>query len=200
MESGEDRMGRQGSRRDADRRCMSEPSTPSERGGLMAEHWTAGVKGDWSGQDWTGRSGDTARIDPYLVWADATAFDDLGGKPTSWVRVMIELEGETADETPRTARWFAESIESDHKEWQAWIRVSSLYRYPPPGLEQTRFLSAVVTRQFFSELEGSLKGLVKRFELGLAVVPDDAGAPVSIVSPAFGPTTDAGEASAPARD
>lgn len=165
----------------------------------MDEHWTESVKGDWSDQVWTGRPEDAARPDSYLVWADATGFDDLGGKPTSWVRVMIELCDRSPDNTELTAQLFAESIETKHRDWEAWIRLSSLYRYPPPGLEHTRFLTAIVTRRFFAELQGVLKGFVKRFELGLPVVPDDVRVPAAPVGPAFGPQAESDEANGPAR-
>ncbi|HWT35341.1 MAG TPA: S8 family serine peptidase, partial [Paraburkholderia sp.] len=89
------------------------------------------------------------------------------------------------------------------------IRVSTLYRYPPADLEQTRFLTAAVTKQFFAQLDTTLKGIVKRFELGMPVVPDDSCAAAGLPSagtladgtgPAFGPVpgvadsnTDAGQ-------
>jgi hypothetical protein len=133
-----------------------------------------GKAGAWSGLDWTGRANGTARADPYLAWADATLFADLGGLPAGWVRVIIELQEFGPDGSPLTAQSFAESLESTHAAWKAWIRVSSLYRYPPRDLEHTRFLTAAVTKLFFAKLDTSpLKRFVNRFELGMPIVPDD---------------------------
>ena len=42
----------------------------------------AGVTSGWTGRDWAARPDDSARVDPYLVWADATAFDDLSRRGT----------------------------------------------------------------------------------------------------------------------
>ncbi|MPW20258.1 S8 family serine peptidase [Paraburkholderia sp. CNPSo 3157] len=132
-----------------------------------------GKAGAWSGLDWTGRANGVARADPYLAWADATLFADLGGPPAGWVRVIIELEVFGPDGTPLTAQSFAESLESTHAAWKAWLRVSSLYRYPPRDLAHTHFLTAAVTKVFFAKLDTTLKGFVKRFELGMPIVPDD---------------------------
>ncbi|MBP0588649.1 S8 family serine peptidase [Paraburkholderia sp. LEh10] len=137
--------------------------------------WTSltGQKGAWSGLDWTARAPGTARADPYLAWADATGFADLGGAPTGWVRVILELNETAPDHTELTAKSFAERLEGVNAGWQAWIRVSSLYRFPPADLDKTRFLTACVTKQFFAELDASLAGFIKRFEIGMPVVPDD---------------------------
>ncbi|ACC74847.1 S8 family serine peptidase [Paraburkholderia phymatum] len=135
-----------------------------------------GAGGAWSGIDWTARAADTASADPYLAWADTTQFADLGGPPAGWIRVIIELQANAPDGTALTARSFADSLEGANAPWQAWIRVSSLYRYPPADLDQTRFLTAVVTNAFFARLDTTLKGYVKRFEIGMPVVPDDAPA------------------------
>lgn len=132
-----------------------------------------GASDAWSEVDWTARAADTASADPYLTWADATGFADLGGPPAGWVRVIIELEENAPDGSPLTAQSFAEGLEDANTEWLEWLRVSSIYRYPPAALEQTRFLTAAVKKQFFSELDTTLKGFVKRFELGMPVVPDD---------------------------
>ncbi|MBN3751912.1 S8 family serine peptidase [Paraburkholderia sp. Tr-20389] len=159
-----------------------------------------GTGGAWSGVDWTGRAADTASADPYFAWADATQFADLGGPPAGWIRVIIELESTEPNGTALTAKSFAESLEGAHAAWKAWIQVSSLYRYPPADLAQTHFLTAVVTKAFFTQLDTTLKGFVKRFELGMPVVPDDAPATSTLpdagtlaagTGPAFGPVASA---------
>ncbi|WP_109481807.1 S8 family serine peptidase [Paraburkholderia sp. C35] len=133
-----------------------------------------GTAGAWSGIKWTGRVAGTPAADPYLVWADSTGFADLGGPPADWVRVIIELQPALPDGTPITAQSIAENLAGPNAAWQAWIQVSSFYRYPPASLRQTRFLTAAVTKQFFTELDKTLKDYVKRFEIGMPVVPDDA--------------------------
>ena len=159
----------------------------------------ADVGHGWTGRDWTARADDSARVDPYLVWADATAFEDLGGPPTGWVRVIIELAEHASDGSELTAQLFAQKLETAHDEFNGWIHVPSLYRFPTPNLKRTRFLTAFVTRRFFDEIDKSLKGVVKRFEIGLPVVPDDArssasgdgGALTRGGTPEFGPVTQA---------
>lgn len=47
----------------------------------MSWHSLAGG-GAWSGLDWIGRAANSTRADPYLAWADTTAFAHLGGEPT----------------------------------------------------------------------------------------------------------------------
>ncbi|MEM5345006.1 S8 family serine peptidase [Paraburkholderia azotifigens] len=160
-----------------------------------------GTGGAWSGIDWTARAADTASADPYLAWADATQFADLGGLPAGWIRVIIELEAYSPNGSAQTAKSFADDLEGANAAWQAWIRVSSLYRYPPADLEQTRFLTAVVTKAFFGQLDTTLKGFVRRFEFGMPVVPDDlpatpaapaapnAGTLADGTGPAFGPVS-----------
>ena len=66
-----------------------------------------GASGAWSGVDWTARAADTASADPYLTWADATGFADLGGPPAGWMRVIIELEGNARLREPRRSRFDA---------------------------------------------------------------------------------------------
>jgi hypothetical protein len=158
------------------------------------QSWAGG--GAWSGLNWIGRAVDSTRADPYLAWADTTAFAHLGGQPT-WVRVILELEAHwpVAGAPPLTAQSFAESLENANTAWKTWIQVSTVYRFPPHDLEASRFLTAIVTKQFFTEIDGVLKGVVKRFELGMPIAPGDAApssAPGSEAStlgkePVFGP-------------
>ncbi|MFM0015071.1 S8 family serine peptidase [Paraburkholderia sediminicola] len=161
--------------------------------------------GAWSGLNWIGRAANSTRADPYLAWADTTAFAHLGGQPTGWVRVILELEAHwPAVGAPLlTAQTFAESLEIENATWKTWIRVSTVYRFPPHDLEASRFLTAIVTKQFFTEIDGALKGVVKRFELGMPIAPGDAApssAPGSEASmlgtpPVFVPIAQPGAAS-----
>ncbi|KPD18876.1 hypothetical protein ADM96_08590 [Burkholderia sp. ST111] len=146
--------------------------------------------GAWSGLNWIGRAANSTRADPYLAWADTTAFAHLGGQPT-WVRVILELEARWpgAAATPLTAQTFAESLENGNATWKAWIQVSTVYRYPPHDLEASRFLTAIVTKQFFTEIDGAVKGVVKRFELGMPIAPGDAAPSLAPGSAAPAPGT-----------
>ncbi|NPT42402.1 S8 family serine peptidase [Paraburkholderia sp. 1N] len=169
--------------------------------------WAGG--GAWSGLNWTGRPADSACADPYLAWADTTAFAHLGGERT-WVRVILELEAHWPVDgaLPLTAQTFAESLEKENVAWKDWIRVSTVYRFPPHDLEASRFLTAIVARKFFTEIDGAMKGVVKRFELGMPIAPDDAAqslapgpqAPVPGTAPVFGPAAQPGAASTDASD
>lgn len=149
----------------------------------------AGV-GAWSGIDWTGAAVASGQTDPYLAWADVSGFADLGGEPAGWMRVIIELEKKAPDGSTLSAQSFAESLEGANAAWKDWIQVPSVYRFPPPRLKTTRFLTAVVMQPFFVELATSLQGIVKRFELGMPVVPDDASqaaAAATTLAPGTGP-------------
>ncbi|MCG7400190.1 MULTISPECIES: hypothetical protein [Caballeronia] len=103
-----------------------------------------------------------ARIDPYIVWAHATRYRDLGGMPRGRIPIAIEMKqgGETAQQ-------FAQTIERNG--WQRWIWMSALYRDPPAGLEATRFCTAHVTREFFAHLNTDLAGKFERFTEALAI-------------------------------
>lgn len=94
-------------------------------------------------------------IDPYVVWADLTDFWD--GADT-WAPVILELTG--------TAAEFAALVQSN-SHLQGWIRVPNVYRQPVKGLERTTFCTATITWEALNELgETSLRGRIKRFELG----------------------------------
>jgi Subtilase family len=139
----------------------------------MASHWHKGYADGWTGVDWTLADGNVG-IDPYLVWAEATKFVDLGVTPHDKMRVpvIVELGND------RTAQQFAERVEGKGVDWP-WIQTSELYRNPVTGLENTTFCTANVMREFFVELgkdASELREWVKRFELGLPMRPPSAEA------------------------
>ena len=129
----------------------------------------------WTGVDWLDSAAGGLVVDPYLVWAEATDYVDLGGRPEPKgvdltadperkmrVPVIIELE--------RDPKEFIGLLQG-HPGWE-WIRVSPLYLDPPEHLKGARFFTAIVAREFFTELvHGELKPLIKRFELGLPMKP-----------------------------
>ena len=51
----------------------------------MASNWQEGYPHleSWTGVDWTRETEEKIGIDPYLVWAEATDYVDLGGRPES---------------------------------------------------------------------------------------------------------------------
>ncbi|SPB13218.1 hypothetical protein NOV72_00515 [Caballeronia novacaledonica] len=103
-----------------------------------------------------------ARIDPYIVWANATHYRDLGGMPRGRVPIAIEMK-----QGGDTAQAFARSIERNG--WQDWIWMSALYRDPPAALEATRFCTAHVTRAFYEHLNTDLAGRFERFTEALVI-------------------------------
>ncbi|SAL09587.1 hypothetical protein AWB74_00022 [Caballeronia arvi] len=103
-----------------------------------------------------------ARIDPYIVWANATQYRDLGGMPHGRIPIAIEMK-----QGGDTAQQFARAIERNG--WQDWIWMSALYRDPPPALEATRFCTAHVTREFYARLGTDLAGKFERFTEALAI-------------------------------
>jgi len=133
----------------------------------MSSQWDVDATRGWLAPDTVGQVATVPRLDPYLVWAGATGWVDLGGVPQGRFPIAIELaRGKTAQE-------LGGLIESN--DWEGWIWMSSLYRHPPKGLEQTRFCAAHVTREFFAHLNTDLIGLIERFTLGLPIV---TGGPV----------------------
>lgn len=162
----------------------------------MRSRWKPGYEfaTSWTGVDWVAVSrkaatdptpGGKVAIDPYLVWAEATDYVDLGGRPETkqytgpdgtlitpepmWVPVIIELA--------KTHKEFVHLVKQKQEGWKRWMRVSPLYLDPAPNyLEETRYFTAMVTREFFTELHGQLADYIARFELGLPMKPlgDDA--------------------------
>ncbi|MGZ5150443.1 MAG: S8 family serine peptidase [Burkholderiales bacterium] len=142
----------------------------------MATHWKSGydVNASWTGQDWLGAMGRTLRIDPYLVWAEATRFLDVGGMPNDWVPILIEVRD------PGT-REFAHKIAQrrDNQGDQTWFKLHHWYSDPAATFEGATFCTALVKKAFFQKLLGEepagstdepLHTLIKRFELGLPIV------------------------------
>ncbi|GJH22802.1 hypothetical protein CBA19CS22_39690 [Caballeronia novacaledonica] len=105
------------------------------------------------------------RLDPYLVWAVATHFDELGGMPAGFVPIAIEAKRNVA------RAWDLANIASG----KDWFWMSELYRYPPAGLEATRFCTAFVTLAFLDHLDVELNGMIERFTLATPVL---AGEPL----------------------
>ena len=92
------------------------------------------------------------RIDPYLVWADATAFDDFA------------TDGQTIERVPAVIE-LCPGVERTHlPKWAA-----KLTRRPTPA--KSRYLTGKVDAVFLSALQKgeALSGLVRRVEMCLPV-------------------------------
>ena len=137
----------------------------------MEYTWKTFTSGGWTAQPWTAAEWNDIRIDPYLVWADATDFADLGGLRMGQIPIIIELK------KPRTAEAFAREVNND-----PYIHVSPFYALPASGLEKTTFCTATVKREFFLKLvHGPWTSWIERFEIGLPV--RSSVDPVTLISP-----------------
>ncbi|SAK71941.1 hypothetical protein AWB79_04012 [Caballeronia hypogeia] len=128
----------------------------------MSPHWEIGTASDGFEPVAPRALASVARIDPYIVWANATQYRDLGGMPRGRMPIAIEMK-----QGGDTARQFAQAIERNG--WHDWIWMSALYRDPPAALEATRFCTAHVTRDFFAHLDTDLAGKFERFTEALAL-------------------------------
>ncbi len=101
------------------------------------------------------------RIDPYLLWADATGFLYLGGADDKGdlrkLPVVLELQTSAKEFARKASRY------------RDLVAVPSFYASPPSGLDESRFCAATVSLGFFEELRqgGLFTGDVRRFQVGL---------------------------------
>lgn len=111
-----------------------------------------------------------SRIDPYLVWAEATRYRHFDGARSARIPIAIELKA-----GGQTAQQFAQMIEEQG--WREWIWMSALYPDAPQALTNTRFCTAhVTTRDFFTHLERELSDKIQRFTLAMPIIRRDARA------------------------
>lgn len=122
------------------------------------------------------------RIDPYWIWANATAFDALGGRQAGaepWISVVLELKRPVYQAAPSCPAHLC--------------RIPEIHRVGGPGgLARTRFCTARVTEAFFDPASNPWLANVERFELGLPIVetrvgPREGPDHIGIVDPG-GPT------------
>ncbi|WP_321793683.1 hypothetical protein [Caballeronia sp. J97] len=128
----------------------------------MSPHWEIGTASEGFEPVAPRALAAVARIDPYIVWANATRYRDLGGMPRGRMPIAIEMK-----QGGDTAQQFAQTIEQNG--WQPWIWMSALYRDPPAALAATRFCTAHVTREFYTHLNTHLAGRFERFTEALAI-------------------------------
>ena len=115
--------------------------------------------GTWTGTNWMAVAGGK-RIDPYMVWAEATGFADLRGIPASGVPVLIELDART------TIPAFAAMIDR-----LGWLAIPAIYTMPSALAALTRYFSANASAAFFQQFAAgnALLADVIRFEIGMPV-------------------------------
>ena len=115
--------------------------------------------GTWTGTNWMAVAGGK-RIDPYMVWAEASGFADLGGIPASGVPVLIELDARTSIAA------FAAMIDR-----LGWLAIPAIYTMPSALAAVARYFSATASAAFFQQFAAgnALLADVIRFEIGIPV-------------------------------
>ena len=116
------------------------------------------------GSQWKAKLLAVPRLDPYIVWAAATQFVDLGGPPAGYLPIVIEAKAGVS------ARDIAQIAQGKN-----WIWMSALYGNPPTALKDTRYCTAFVTAAFLDHLNVELSGKIERFTLSMPVI---AGEPL----------------------
>lgn len=121
----------------------------------------------WIGPGWLDPPVDATRLDPYLIWGDLTGFVDEQKAKYAGDRLVILLELKE----DRTAMAFAEAFSG-----MSGVEVPAVYRFPPAGLDCSRFCTvSLKTSVFVEQLQNpgtALLSWVKRFELGLSLISD----------------------------
>jgi len=115
--------------------------------------------GTWTGTNWMAVAGGK-RIDPYMLWAEASGFADSGGIPASGVPVLIELDART------TIPAFAAMIDR-----LGWLAIPAIYTMPSALAAVARYFSASASAAFFQQFAAgnALLADVIRFEIGIPV-------------------------------
>jgi Subtilase family len=128
--------------------------------GLMKASWQTADPGTHTSVRWTEWLDGRRRIDPYLVWADLTAFAGLGGlDPGDKLAVLVESAELPVFEGKGTPPVFAE------------IDVPDVYKPARPGTPSPRrFFTARVRAESVPMLL-SCGDVVRRFQLGLPRIP-----------------------------
>ena len=119
--------------------------------------WTPLPRGAFTGIDWSARGAATG-MDPYLAWAEASAFSGYGyahGALPHQLPLLIEIRpGKTIRDLENASQ-------------RHWLTIPAAYRDTdaPAGL---RYCTALVRHEFFREFrKPPLADVISRFELGL---------------------------------
>ena len=117
-----------------------------------------------TGVDWHRHVDNVPPVDPYLVWADTTAYAGYrlnpGKSPEGWWSELLELEPARDGESP-VKRLLAQSDRS-------WLQVPAAYQHTVLG-DDFRYCTARVTGRFFTDDAARSKLGVMRYQLGLPV-------------------------------
>ncbi|HOB66335.1 hypothetical protein [Ottowia sp.] len=117
-----------------------------------------------TGVDWAQLAGDLPPVDPYLVWADTTAYAGYrlnpGKSPDGWWSVLLELEPARDGKNP-IPRLLDETQRS-------WLQVPAAYLHDALG-DDFRYCTARVTGRFFTDDAARARAGVLRYQLGLPV-------------------------------
>ena len=133
------------------------------------EGWSRAGFGAWTGINWSKDGGWPAdsRLDPYLVWADMTAFEGMGGLPSD-KDPTIPILMETSLNVLEFA-WFVYGIPEIY---EGLIELPDSALDPAPGAENVHFSSARVSREFLIRYAAGdwwLTVPIRRFQLALPV-------------------------------
>ena len=117
-----------------------------------------------TGVDWTQLADKLPPVDPYLVWADTTAYADYrlnpGKLPEGWWSVLLELEPARDGKNP-IPRLLDETQRS-------WLQMPAAYLHDALG-DDFRYCTARVTGRFFTDDAARARAGVLRYQLGLPV-------------------------------
>ncbi len=117
-----------------------------------------------TGVDWSRLADNLPPVDPYLVWAETTAYADYrlnaGKSPEGWWPVLLELAPAEGGVSP-VDRLLAQSDRS-------WLQVPAAYQQPALGAD-FRYCTARVTGRFFTDDASRKQAGVLRYQLGLPV-------------------------------
>jgi hypothetical protein len=100
-------------------------------------------------------------VDPYWLWARATEYVSLGGAPHQ-IPVLLELHQTPSQAvSPQATGTLPDGL-----------RLQNRYLASATGLEATRYCTGYATMAVLEDLfAGGHSGLVRRFEIGLPIVP-----------------------------
>ena len=115
-------------------------------------------------------------VDPYIDWAFSLgkAYFPTDKEGNTQIPVLLQLNRISVAKFAREKRFIRGA-------GKRTIRISSLYRRPPRGLEATKNCTALVTRQFFDVLKDNddLAGFVARVTLGPSLIAEGLSRPAS---------------------
>jgi hypothetical protein len=115
----------------------------------------------------------------HVDWLHDTRFDYVAPRSgmVTWVPLLIKLR----DDAMTAAQFARYAWTGDADEARTWIRIPAMYQAPPTNLESNRFLTAMVTPEFFTRKQGDaeLQQAIERYEIGASYLePITSSSPV----------------------